>query len=106
MNNLEICTTGVSSEFLVLERNLNKNGTLEKIGDKIRQIREDQGLTQQELGDTCGCSRAYISKVERAAFSDFSIRLRSYWKILKKVATALHVTISDLLEGVVKTKTN
>ena len=104
MNNLEICTKGVSSEFFVLERNFDKNGTLEKIGDKIRQIREDQGLTQQELGNTCGCSRAYISKVERADFPDFSIRLRSYWKTLKKVATALHVTISILMERIEITK--
>jgi transcriptional regulator with XRE-family HTH domain len=35
------------------------------VGRRIRQAREDLGLTQQQLGEQYGCSHAAISDIER-----------------------------------------
>ncbi len=36
-----------------------------KFGDKIRALRLDLGLEQQELGDACGLTNSAISRLER-----------------------------------------
>ena len=35
------------------------------IGDKLRQLRQTRGLTQEELADRCELSKGFISQVER-----------------------------------------
>ena len=35
-----------------------------KFGEKIRELRKSQNLTQKELGDLVGVGFAYLSKVE------------------------------------------
>ena len=35
------------------------------IGNKIKQLRVQKGLTQEELGDRCELSKGFISQVER-----------------------------------------
>ena len=98
---------GVSPEFLSLDKVLDnedenlKKAVLVKIGDKIRRIRQFQRLTQVELAKKFKCSRTYICKIERGDF--FKIGISGYWNVLNKIAIALNVTISDLLEGVLET---
>ena len=35
------------------------------IGEKLKQLRQQRGLTQEELADRCELSKGFISQVER-----------------------------------------
>lgn len=62
------------------------------IGLRIRQLREAQGLSQEELAAQCGVHRTYVGMIERA---EKNISVAS----LAKFAKALRTTMSSLLEG-------
>lgn len=44
---------------------LTKGETFMDIGEKLRQLRLQRGLTQEELADRCELSKGFISQVER-----------------------------------------
>jgi len=59
-------------------------------GDALRQLREEQGLSQEAAALTCGIDRSYFGKIERGAKSP---TLGTVWKI----ADAFKTRPSDLL---------
>jgi transcriptional regulator with XRE-family HTH domain len=61
-----------------------------QIGNKIRKIRKEQGLSQEELGFQSGLHRTYIGSIERA---EQNISIDNIYKIAK----ALKVNPKDLL---------
>jgi len=67
---------------------MEKN-TLKFIGQRIREIRKQKGLSQEQLGEMAGFHFSYIGGVERA---EKNITLLN----LEKIAQALDVTIYDL----------
>lgn len=69
-----------------------RDGLQRTIGQRIRKLREDQGLSQEELAARCKCHRTYVGMVERA---EKSISVAA----LAKFAKALKTTMSSLLEG-------
>ena len=66
---------------------------LEKLGDRIRQDRNEKKLSQEEMADLCGFDRTYISLVERGkrnlSFSNLCV-----------FADSLNVSLSDLLKDI------
>jgi transcriptional regulator with XRE-family HTH domain len=38
---------------------------LQTFGDRLRQLRQQQGISQEELAFRCGLHRTYVSSVER-----------------------------------------
>lgn len=49
-----------------------------KLGDKIRQVREQRGYSQEQLADMMNINRSTISKIENGKFSitvDYLVRL-------------------------------
>ena len=49
-----------------------------KLGDKIRQVREQRGYSQEQLADMMDINRSTISKIENGKFSitvDYLVRL-------------------------------
>lgn len=60
------------------------------LGDRIREMREDQGLNQSELAERVGTSQSTISQLEKGK------RNPSY-RTLQSVADALGVSVSYLL---------
>ena len=40
-----------------------------RIGNRIRELREAQGLTSTQLGEMCGLTQSTISKVENGRWS-------------------------------------
>ncbi|WP_104722467.1 helix-turn-helix domain-containing protein [Helicobacter mesocricetorum] len=61
-----------------------------KIGNKIREIRQSKGLSQEQLAEIAEVHRTYIGMIERA---EKNITLVS----LEKIAKALGVETKDLL---------
>lgn len=60
------------------------------VGDRIRQLRKERGLSQEELGDKSDLHYTHIGAIERG---------EKNWSIdtLVKVAGGLNVTVNDLL---------
>ena len=62
-----------------------------KVGDKIRQLRTDIGLSQEKLSFACDLDRTYIGSVERGERNISVINLQ-------KIAIALDTVPSELLK--------
>lgn len=61
------------------------------MGNRIRAIRTEQGLSQKELCERAGISQGTLSAIERSEKSPTADTLRS-------IAAALGVLVSDLME--------
>lgn len=68
------------------------NRLAKMIGQRIRALRERQGLSQEELAAKSGVHRTYVGMVERAE-KNISVGA------LAKFAKALGTSMSSLLEG-------
>jgi len=66
-----------------------ETSVLKKIGQRIRDIRKQKGLSQEQLGEKAGFHFSYIGGVERAEKNITLINLL-------KIADALDVQIIDL----------
>ena len=81
-----------------MDRNLPAGGSSPRgkttreltIGRKLRELREQRSLTQQEMAGRAGVPRTYISRIENA-------RLLPGPTMLQRIAEALAVEILDLL---------
>lgn len=62
---------------------------LEKFGEKVREERLKQGLSQEDLASKAGVHRTYVGMIERA---EKNITLEN----IDKIAKALSVSISEL----------
>ncbi len=69
---------------------LGKDKLSQKVGDKIRQARENIGISQEELSDRAGFYRTYVGHIEVGRYTP------SVYTIYK-IAKALKVPSSDLL---------
>lgn len=63
-----------------------------KFGNKVREIRKNKGLSQEELAHEAGLHRTYIGMIERA---EKNITLVN----IEKIANALNVDINGLFEN-------
>lgn len=63
---------------------------LQKLGERIRKLRETRGYSQEELGFKANLHRNYISKLELA-------QKNPTYTTLLKLAKALAVSVNDLL---------
>lgn len=60
-----------------------------QFGERVRKIRKEQGLSQEELAFKANLHRTYIGMIERA---EKNITLLN----IEKIAIALHIPIKDL----------
>lgn len=68
-----------------------RTSAAQKVGNKIRKLRTEAGLSQEKLGEITGLDRTYISGIERG------VRNPSI-KNIEKLAKALGVKISQLMD--------
>lgn len=61
------------------------------IGENIRKIRKEKGLTQKALGRLCGINEANIRKYE------INPNITPQLKTIEKIASALEVKVADLM---------
>jgi DNA-binding XRE family transcriptional regulator len=59
--------------------------------NRIKENREEAGLTQQELADKAGCTRQFINMLENNPEINVSINT------LSRIAAALNKTVDDLI---------
>lgn len=69
-----------------------KRQVLVEFGQKVREERVRQGLSQEELAARAGVHRTYIGMIERA---EKNITLES----IEKIATALNLHIADFFKS-------
>ncbi len=70
----------------------------QRVGINVRKFRKERGLSQEALAFECGLHRTYISGVERGIRNPTVV-------VLEKIATALQVPASRLLEDVAEAET-
>ena len=68
---------------------------LKALGQRIRELRLEQGFSQEGFADHCGVHRTFMGTIERGE-SNIS------FSNLVKVATGLGITLSHLLSGLEK----
>lgn len=66
---------------------------LSSLGERVRQFRNNNRLTQEELADRCGFDRTYISLLERG-------KRNISFSNLKALSAGLDVTISELTKDI------
>ena len=70
----------------------NNSKILIKFGDRVRELRTQKNLSQEQLAHLADVHRTYIGMIERA---EKNITLLN----IEKIANALQVEINDLLNG-------
>lgn len=70
----------------------SKKYILIKFGERVREIRKEKGLSQEQLSFKAGLHRTYIGMIERA---EKNITLVN----IEKIANALDVSIYDLFNS-------
>lgn len=68
---------------------MTKKKILIVFGDKVRELRKEKGLSQEELSFKADLHRTYIGMIERA---EKNITLAN----IEKIANALNVNIKEL----------
>ena len=69
----------------------SKKNILIKFGERVREIRKEKGLSQEELAHKADLHRTYIGMIERAEKNITLINI-------EKIANALEVDLKILLE--------
>lgn len=72
---------------------MEKSQLLVNLGLKIKELRNQKNITQQELSDLIGVKRQYVSQIE---LGDYNITIET----LNKIANAFEISLSELIVGV------
>ncbi len=62
------------------------------VGNRVRQLREEYGVSQEEFADRCGIHRTHLSKIERGKISPAVVTL-------SRIARTLNMKMSLFFEG-------
>jgi transcriptional regulator with XRE-family HTH domain len=65
----------------------------QRFGQRIRELRQERGLSQEGLAERCGLDRTYISGIERGLRN---VALRN----IEALAHALGVSIASLFKDI------
>jgi len=68
------------------------NDICEQFGDRLRQIRRKQKITQEELAHRVGMDVSYLSEVENG-------RKEPCLRKMKEIAQGLNITLTELVRG-------
>ncbi|WP_243290227.1 helix-turn-helix domain-containing protein [Bacillus sp. FJAT-47783] len=62
------------------------------IGERIKRLRKEKGLSLSELAEKAGVAKSYLSSIERNIQKNPSVQF------LEKVSSVLGVTVNQLIE--------
>lgn len=63
-----------------------------RFGERVRQLRKEQGYSQERFANEAGLDRTYIGGIERG---ERNVSLRN----IGIIADALRLSVSDLMKG-------
>jgi transcriptional regulator with XRE-family HTH domain len=69
----------------------SKRNILVKFGDRVRELRKEKGLSQEQLSFKADLHRTYIGMIERAEKNITLINI-------EKIANALNVSVNNLMD--------
>lgn len=69
---------------------ISKSDILTKFGERVRFLRKERDLSQEEFAEKAGLHRTYIGMIERAEKNITLINI-------EKIADALEISTSELL---------
>jgi transcriptional regulator with XRE-family HTH domain len=64
-----------------------------RLGRRIRKLREQKGVSQEEFAAMCGVNRSYMGRIERG---ELNLTLET----LQKLGSPLGTSVSALLRGI------
>ena len=64
-----------------------------RVGEHIRELRKESGLSQEDFADHCGLHRTFMGSVERG---EKAITVES----ARKIAIGLGIKLSELFAGI------
>lgn len=64
----------------------------QRFGNRIKELRRERGITQEDLADKCGYTRAYMSRIETGA-------ARLSIDVIEVLGTALRMPLSEIFKG-------
>lgn len=65
---------------------------LERFGLRVRELRKEQGYSQESFAAACGLDRTYVGGIERG---ERNLALRN----IEAIADTLGITLSELMKG-------
>lgn len=65
---------------------------LERFGQRVRELRRAEGLSQEAFAAKCGLDRTYMGGIERG---ERNLALRN----IDLIAKTLKISLSDLMQG-------
>ncbi len=65
---------------------------LERFGQRVRELRKEQGYSQESFAAACELDRTYIGGIERG---ERNVALRN----IESIAQTLGITLAELMEG-------
>lgn len=71
----------------------SSSNILEKFGQRIKSLRNEAKISQEDLASISGLHRTYIGMIERG---EKNITLKN----IEKIATSLNIEISELLKDI------
>lgn len=81
---------------MVFECTLPDSGGVEtlrkSLGERVRQLRRDAGVSQEDFASACGFARSYMSRIERGT-SNLSL------DAIERLALAFGITVGELFHG-------
>ncbi|MEB6641389.1 helix-turn-helix domain-containing protein [Aeromonas hydrophila] len=69
-----------------------KNQILESFGHRVRVLRQDKGLSQEELAHASGLDRSYVGQVERG---ERNIALENIYKLASGLGIEAHKLLME-----------
>jgi transcriptional regulator with XRE-family HTH domain len=72
---------------------MKRTDTLGSFGRRVRSLRSDLGMSQEDLAAKCALDRTYVGGIERG-------ERNPSLKNISKLAISLGVSLSQLMEGV------
>jgi transcriptional regulator with XRE-family HTH domain len=66
---------------------------LRRLGERIRKVREGEGISRATVSVLCGLEQAYLGEIERGEIDPTAGELH-------RVSRVLNVTVADLIRGI------
>jgi transcriptional regulator with XRE-family HTH domain len=75
-----------------MKRKRRTTDILERFGQRVRELRKEQGHSQETFAAVCELDRTYVGGIERG---ERNVALEN----IEKIALQLGITLAELMEG-------